>query len=108
MRRREFVGLLGAAAAWPVAGHSQQQRKLPTIGFLGASAASTQAPWTAAFVQRLRELGWVEGRTIAIEYRFARGATIGAGGNANTSLMGLPTTAAGKSSAGPPTGLNTA
>jgi putative tryptophan/tyrosine transport system substrate-binding protein len=70
MRRREFITLL-AAAAWPVAARGQQ--KLPTIGFLGTTTASAWGPWTAAFVQRLREFGWIEGRTIAIEYRWAEG-----------------------------------
>ena len=72
MRRREFIGLVGgAAAAWPLAAHAQQ--KVPTIGFLGAATASVWGTWTAAFVQRLRELGWTEGRAIAIEYRWAEG-----------------------------------
>src|SRR6266480_7712546 len=62
----------GAAAAWPLAARAQQL-KLPTIGFLGASTPSNWSPWTAAFVQRLRELGWTEGRTVAIEYRWAEG-----------------------------------
>ena len=52
---------------------AQQPGKLPTIGFLGASTASNWSQWTAAFVQRLRELGWIEGRTVAIEYRWAEG-----------------------------------
>jgi putative tryptophan/tyrosine transport system substrate-binding protein len=74
MRRREFFRVVGAAAAgWPLAAQAQPSGKLPTIGFLGASAASTQAQWTAAFVKRLSELGWIEGRSIAIEYRFAGG-----------------------------------
>src|SRR3954465_7902177 len=74
MRRREFLGALGgAAAAWPVMGRAQQSTKLPTIGFLGASSEAGQAPWTAAFVDRLRELGWIEGRTVTIEYRGAEG-----------------------------------
>ena len=74
MRRREFIALLGGAtAAWPVAARAQQPGKLPTIGFLGTTSASTWRPWTAAFVQRLRDLGWVEGRTVAIEYRWADG-----------------------------------
>ena len=62
----------GTAAAWPLAATAQQGGKLPTIGFLGG-AASVFAPWTAAFVERMRELGWVEGRTIAIEYRWGEG-----------------------------------
>jgi putative ABC transport system substrate-binding protein len=74
LKRREFITLLGsAAAAWPLAAQAQQPAKLPTIGFLGGSTASTQSEWTAAFVQRLRELGWIEGRTVAIEYRWAEG-----------------------------------
>src|SRR6516162_9533260 len=72
--RRDFITLLGgAAAAWPLAASAQQAGKLPTIGFLGSSSASGWSPWTAAFVQRLNELGWVEGRTVAIEYRWADG-----------------------------------
>ena len=75
MRRRDFLGALGgAAAAWPLAARAQQQSaKLPIIGLLGAATASAWSPWTAAFVQRLYELGWVEGRTVAIEYRWAEG-----------------------------------
>jgi putative ABC transport system substrate-binding protein len=71
-RRREFIRLLGgAAAALPLAARAQQSGKLPTIGFLGANTPSVQNQWTAAFVQRLQELGWIEGRTVAIEYRWA-------------------------------------
>jgi putative tryptophan/tyrosine transport system substrate-binding protein len=73
VKRREFIGLLGGAAVWPVVARAQQPAKLPTIGFLGANSPSIQSQWTAAFVQRLRELGWIEGRTIAIEYRWAEG-----------------------------------
>src|SRR3954464_13998053 len=74
MKRREFIALIGSVAvSWPVSARARQAGKLPVIGFLGASAASTQAQWTAAFVQRLRELGWIDGRTVAIEYRFAEG-----------------------------------
>jgi putative ABC transport system substrate-binding protein len=74
MKRREFLGVLsGAAASWPLAARAQQAGKLPTIGYLGTATASTWGPWTAAFVQRLRELGWIEGRTVAIEYRWAEG-----------------------------------
>jgi putative tryptophan/tyrosine transport system substrate-binding protein len=74
MRRREFVTLLGStAAAWPLVARAQQSTKLPTIGFLGGATLSAWSHWTAAFVQRLRELGWIEGRTVAIEYRWAEG-----------------------------------
>jgi ABC-type uncharacterized transport system substrate-binding protein len=72
LRRRELIALLGGAAAWPVAARAQQPPKLPTIGFLGSNGAAW-SPWTAAFVQRLRELGWIEGRTITIEYRWSEG-----------------------------------
>jgi ABC-type uncharacterized transport system substrate-binding protein len=74
MRRRELITLLGgAAASWSLAARAQQQAdKLPTIGFLGADA-SAFGPWTAAFVARLGELGWIEGKTIAIEYRWSQG-----------------------------------
>ena len=72
--RREFITLLGGAAAtWPFAARAQQPNKLPTIGFLGVSTPSAFGQWVAAFVQRLRELGWIEGRTVAIEYRWAEG-----------------------------------
>src|SRR5262252_7834961 len=73
MTRREFITLLGGAAVWPVAARAQQPATLPTIGYLGASPPEVASQWTAAFVQRLRELGWIEGRTIAIEYRWADG-----------------------------------
>jgi putative ABC transport system substrate-binding protein len=74
MRRREFITLLGgAAAAWPLAARAQQPGKLPTVGFLGQSTPLGESERAAAFAQRLRELGWVEGRTIAIEYRWAEG-----------------------------------
>jgi len=62
MRRREFITLVGSAvAAWPLAARAQQPAKLPTIGLLGAGSASQQSQWTAAFLQRLRELGCIEG-----------------------------------------------
>jgi len=73
MRRRDFFTLLGgAAAAWPLAARAQQAGKLPTIGFLGSNALTWTA-WTAAFVERLSALGWVEGRTIVIDYRWSEG-----------------------------------
>ena len=74
MMRRAFITLLGGAAAgWPLAARGQQPAKLATIGFLGSGTPSAWSPWTAAFVQRLRELGWIEGRNVAIEYRWAEG-----------------------------------
>jgi putative tryptophan/tyrosine transport system substrate-binding protein len=73
MRRREFITLLygSAAAAWPMAVLAQRQAKLPTIGFLGPTAPAPG--WIAAFQERLRELGWIEGSNLAIEYRWAEG-----------------------------------
>jgi putative ABC transport system substrate-binding protein len=74
MRRREFITLLGGAAAtWPLAVRAQQPARLPTVGFLGAASPSAWISWTGAFVERLRELGWIEGHTVAIEYRWAEG-----------------------------------
>ena len=73
MKRREFITLLGGAAAWPLGARAQQSGRLRTIGFLGQSTRSAASEWTAAFVQRLRELGWTENRTITIEYRWAEG-----------------------------------
>jgi ABC-type uncharacterized transport system substrate-binding protein len=74
VRRRKFITLVGgAAAAWPLAAGAQQATKLPTVGFLGATTPSAQSQWTAAFVQRLRELDWIEGRNIAIAYRWMEG-----------------------------------
>src|SRR5262245_4687630 len=72
IRRREFITLLGGAAAWPLAARGQP--KLPTIGFMGINA-SAQSQTVAAFVLRLRELGWIDGRTVAIDYRWAEGST---------------------------------
>jgi putative ABC transport system substrate-binding protein len=73
MRRRTFIAVLGAAAAWPVAARAQQTARMPTIGFLGTTTPSSWSNYVPAFVQRLGELGWVEGRTVAIEYRWAEG-----------------------------------
>ena len=74
MRRRKFITLLGGAmAAWPITASAQQPGKLPTIGFLGVATASAWSDWVASFVQGLHELGWIEGRTVAIEYRWAGG-----------------------------------
>src|SRR5262245_27930079 len=75
LRRRDFVALFGGAVTtWPLSTRAQQPGKVPTIGFLGADAAAF-SPWTTAFVAHLRELGWIEGRTIAIEYRWSGGRT---------------------------------
>ncbi len=75
MRRREFLKFAaGAAVTGPLAASAQQADKLPTIGFLGADSTAF-APWTAAFVARLSELGWIEGKTIATEYRWSQGRT---------------------------------
>jgi len=74
MRRRNFIALLGGAAAtWPLAARAQQAGRLPTIGYLGSGALATDSQRMAAFVQRLRELGWIEGRTVVIDYRWAEG-----------------------------------
>ena len=74
MRRRDFIASFGGAAAtWPLAARAQQVAKLPTIGFLGPNTRSSGSEWVAAFVQRLRALGWIDGRTVAIEYRWAEG-----------------------------------
>jgi ABC-type uncharacterized transport system substrate-binding protein len=72
MRRREFITLLGGAAAWPLIARAQEPA-MPTIGVLGTASALAWSKWTDAFVQRLRALGWIEGRTVAIEYRWAEG-----------------------------------
>jgi putative ABC transport system substrate-binding protein len=76
VRRREFITLWGVAVAayslpWLLPASAQQPGKLPTIGFLGANTPAVQSQWTNAFVQRLGELGWIEGRNVAIEYRWA-------------------------------------
>ena len=73
MRRREFITLLGGAtASWPIPARAQQP-KMPIVGFLGSGTPATQSLSSSAFAQRLRELNWIEGRTFAIEYRWADG-----------------------------------
>ena len=72
MQRREFITLVGgAAAAWPIATRAQQPARLPTIGYLSSGTPSSAKDWIDAFVQRLSELRWVVGNTVAIEYRWA-------------------------------------
>jgi len=73
MRRRDFIkGIAGSITAWPLAVRAQQAGKLPTIGFVGSNA-SAWAPWRSAFAERLGQLGWIDGRTVAIEYRWSEG-----------------------------------
>jgi putative tryptophan/tyrosine transport system substrate-binding protein len=75
IKRRELITLLsGAAAAWPLAARAQEP-KLPTIGFLSPTTASVENQRVAAFVHRLRELGWIEGRTVGIKVRWADGGS---------------------------------
>src|SRR6516225_1084328 len=74
-RRRAFITLLGGAAAWALAARAQQPAMVPTIGFLGSGTPAAHGNWVAAFVQRLRELGWIEGRNLTIEYRWAEGSS---------------------------------
>jgi hypothetical protein len=72
--RRQFITLLGGAAmAWPLAARAQQSVKLPKIGLLSSGTPAVQGQWVAAFVQRMRELGWIEGRTVVLEIRWAEG-----------------------------------
>jgi putative tryptophan/tyrosine transport system substrate-binding protein len=74
IRRREFIFTFGgAAAAWPLTARAQQPAKPPTIGYLGGATPAAESQRVASFVQRLRELGWIDGHTIAIEYRWAEG-----------------------------------
>jgi putative ABC transport system substrate-binding protein len=75
VKRRAFLTFLGCATLPPLPLRAQQSAKLLTIGFLGANTPATQSQWTAAFVNRLRELGWIENRTVTIEYRWGEGRT---------------------------------
>ena len=72
LRRREFIALLGAAAAWPLAGRAQQPA-MPVIGFLSIRSPGTDAPFLVSFRQGLSDSGFVEGQNIAVEYRYAEG-----------------------------------
>jgi putative ABC transport system substrate-binding protein len=74
MRRRQFITFVGGAvAAWPLAARAQQTAKIPTIGFMSVSTPTAWSQFVAAFEQRLAELNWINGRTVAIEYRWAEG-----------------------------------
>jgi putative ABC transport system substrate-binding protein len=74
MQRRDFIKVIaGSAVGWPLAARAQQPGKLPIIGFFGPNTRSAAGEWVAAFVQRLRELGWIDARNVAIEYRWAEG-----------------------------------
>jgi putative ABC transport system substrate-binding protein len=73
LKRREFITLLGGVAAWPLAARAQQSSKMPTVGFLGSATPYAAGQFAGAFAQRLRELGWIEGRTVTIDYRWAEG-----------------------------------
>jgi putative ABC transport system substrate-binding protein len=74
MRRRDFFRVIaGSTIAWSLAARAQQAGRVPTIGFLGLASASGWSRWTAAFVQRLSEVGWIVGRNLAIEYRWLEG-----------------------------------
>jgi putative ABC transport system substrate-binding protein len=73
IKRREFIALLGGTATWPITTRAQQRAGVPTIGWLGPGRPPEAAEWVSAFVRRLRELGWIEGRTVTIEYRWAEG-----------------------------------
>jgi putative tryptophan/tyrosine transport system substrate-binding protein len=75
MKRREFIAVLGGAAALPLAAHAQRAKKLPTIGFMGPLTQSAQSDWTAAFLFNMRRHGWIDGDTITIVYRWAEGRT---------------------------------
>ena len=69
MQRRDFIKVIGSAVAWPLAAGAQTLRKPPTVGLLIPSTRAAHGPWFASLVQRLHELGWIEGRTVAIEHR---------------------------------------
>jgi putative ABC transport system substrate-binding protein len=73
VRRRAFISLLGGAAAWPIAASAQQRARVPILGFLGSGTQSSDSQFVAAFGQRMRSLGWIEGRDVVIEYRWGEG-----------------------------------
>src|ERR1700709_1320734 len=71
MQRRVFISGLSVAALCPFIPGAHRPNRVPPIGFLGSTSPEMASHWMAAFLKRLRELGWIEGRTIAIEYRWA-------------------------------------
>jgi putative ABC transport system substrate-binding protein len=73
MRLARLFVLMLAILAVPIAARAQQGGKLPTIGLLLPGTSTSHGPWFAAMVERLRELGWIEGRTVALEYRYGEG-----------------------------------
>jgi putative ABC transport system substrate-binding protein len=73
MRRREFIAGLGSAVAWPLAARAQQSRNLPTIGYMGVATRAATSRFTAEFQDRLRDLGWIEGRNVFVVYRWTEG-----------------------------------
>ena len=73
MRRREFVSLLGAATAWPLAAYGQQAAKLPILGFVGSDSPHPYAILLRAFRVGLKATGFTDGQNVAIEYRWAEG-----------------------------------
>jgi putative ABC transport system substrate-binding protein len=75
MRRREFISIVAGSMGWPVGSSAQQAARIPIIGFMGAGTQLGWSEWRTAFVQRMHELGWIEGQTVAIEYRWAEGST---------------------------------
>ena len=74
MRRRDFLVTVGGIAASPFAVRAQQTARLPVVGFMGAATPGAWRPWTAAFARRMAELGWIDGKTVRIEYRWAEGS----------------------------------
>jgi len=75
IERRKFLATLGGAATWPLAARAQQPSKLRRIGLLAPGTVSSHGPWFAELVRRLHELGWIESRNIAFEYRWGEGRT---------------------------------
>jgi putative tryptophan/tyrosine transport system substrate-binding protein len=73
MKQRKFITLVGGTTAWPIIAHAQQRATLPVIGFFGAGSAGSFADRIAAFREGLRQAGFIEGRNVAIEFRWTEG-----------------------------------